>query len=63
MLNRLRSESEQLEKSLIEIALYSEGAISWTDAMMMSSKQRQITVKTISNIQKQKAGKPISEDL
>lgn len=63
MLTRLRKEADQLEKSLIEIAIYSEGSISWTDAMMMSNKQRQVAVKTIGNYHKQKAGKPVSEEL
>jgi len=63
MLNRLKREADDLEKSLIEIAVYSEGSISWLDAQMMSTKERQIATKTISNYQKLKAGKPINDDL
>jgi hypothetical protein len=62
-LNRLRSEADQLEKSLIEIAIYSGGSISWTDAHQMTVKERNLAVKTINNYNRLKSGKGIQEEL
>ena len=56
-LNRLRSEATILEKSLIEIAVYSGGSISWLDAQMMSAKERSVTVEVINKYNQIKSGK------
>jgi len=63
MLNKLRKEADSIEKSLIEIAVYSNGSISWTDAMMMSAKERNMAVKVVNTYNKLKAGKSVSDEL
>jgi hypothetical protein len=63
MLNRLRQEAENLEQSLIEIAVYSEGSISWSDAMLMSTSERNLAVKVINKYNQIKSGKQVNEEL
>jgi hypothetical protein len=63
MLNRLRQEAEDLERSLIEIPVYSQGSISWSDAIMMSTAERRVAVKVINNYNQIKSGKPPNEEL
>jgi hypothetical protein len=43
--------------------VYSGGSISWQDAMLMSSKERQTAVKVIDEYNKRKSGKPVQEYL
>jgi hypothetical protein len=47
----------------VEIAVYSNGSISWQDAYMMSTQERELAVKAINNYLKIKAGKPVTEEL
>jgi N-acetylglucosamine-6-phosphate deacetylase len=63
LLNRLRKEADELEKSLIEIAVYSNGSIGWQDAYMMSSSERATAVKVINNYNRIKSGKPAVEEM
>lgn len=63
MLNRLRKEAEDLEQSLIEIAVYSEGSISWSDAIQMSTSERNLAVKVINKFNQLKSGKSTNEEL
>ncbi len=63
LLNRLRKEADELEKSLIEIAVYSNGSISWQDAYMMSTQERSTAVKVINNYNRIKSGKPAVEEM
>jgi len=53
----LRNETATLEKSLIEIAVYSQGSISWQDAMLMSYNERQTTIKVLEEYNKKRSGK------
>ena len=57
LINRLRKEADILEKSLIEIAVYSGGSISWQETQMMSIKEREITVSVINKYNQIKSGK------
>ena len=57
LLNRLRKEADTLEKSLIEIAVYSGGSISWQDTQMMSIKERETSVSVINKYNQIKSGK------
>ena len=59
----MRKEADLLEKSLIEIAVFSGGSITWQDAGMMSRKEREMTVKVINNYNKLKSGKNVPEEL
>jgi N-acetylglucosamine-6-phosphate deacetylase len=43
--------------------VYSEGSISWSEAMLMSTTQRNTTVKVINKFGQLKAGKPANEEL
>jgi len=52
-----------LEKSLIEIAVYSGGSISWQDAQLMSNHERQTAVKIVNKYNQLKAGKNPSDEL
>jgi hypothetical protein len=61
LLNRLRKEADTLEKSLIEIAVYSGGSISWQETQMMSIKEREITIKVINKYNQIKSGKSVEE--
>lgn len=61
LLNRLRKEADTLEKSLIEIAVYSGGSISWQETQMMSIKEREIAVKVINKYNQIKSGKSVEE--
>lgn len=59
----MRKEADQIEKSLIEIAVFSGGSISWLDAGMMSRKERELTVGVINNYNRIKSGKGQQEEL
>lgn len=61
LLNRLRKEADTLEKSLIEIAVYSGGSISWQETQMMSIKEREVTIKVINKYNQIKSGKSVEE--
>ena len=61
LLNRLRKEADTLEKSLIEIAVYSGGSISWQETQMMSIKEREVAVKVINEYNQIKSGKSVEE--
>lgn len=61
LLNRLRKEADTLEKSLIEIAVYSGGSISWQETQMMSIKEREVAVKVINKYNQIKSGKSVDE--
>ena len=63
LINRLRKEADTLEKSLIEIAVYSGGSISWQDAQLMSIKERDLTVKVINKYNQIKAGKTVGDEM
>ena len=62
-LGRLKKETEALEKSIMELVVYSQGAITLSEMWYLSSPQRQLFAKTFTNYMKQKAGKSITEDL
>jgi len=59
----MRKEADQIEKSLIEIAVFSGGSVSWQDAGMMSRKERELTVSVINNYNRLKSGKGQQEEL
>ena len=61
LLNRLRKEADTLEKSLIEIAVYSGGSISWQETQLMSIKEREVAVKVINKYNQIKSGKSVDE--
>ena len=62
-ISRLRKQSEDLEKSLIELAIYSDGSISLNDAWMMSFQERNMAIKVINERNLRKAGKDPAEYL
>lgn len=62
-LGRLKKETDALEKSIMELVVYSQGSISLGEIWYMSAPQRELFAKTLTNYMKQKAGKSITEDL
>lgn len=50
-----------MEKSLIEIAVYSGGSISWQDAQLMSNRERQLAVEVVNKYNQLKSGKTTEE--
>jgi hypothetical protein len=53
----LRKQTETLEKSIVELAIYSDGSISIPDAWEMNFTERQLAVKIINERNLRKAGK------
>tara|TARA_Y200000002_G_scaffold370882_1_gene366882 strand:+ start:487 stop:684 length:198 start_codon:yes stop_codon:yes gene_type:complete len=62
-LGRLKKETDALEKSIIEIVVYSQGSVTLSEIWYMSSPQRELFAKTFMNFMKQKAGKSVTEEL
>ena len=62
-LERLKKETDALEKSIMELVVYSQGAITLSEIWYMSAPQRELFAKTFTNYLKQKAGKTVTEEL
>jgi len=56
-ISSLRKQTETLEKSIVELAIYSEGSISIPDAWEMNFSERELAVKVINERNLRKAGK------
>jgi len=63
LLNRLKKEADALEKAIIEIAVYSGGAISWEEGWVMSTQQRNLAIRVINDFNRAKSGKAANEYL
>ncbi len=62
-ISRLRKQAEELEKSLVELAIYSDGSISLNDAWQMSFEERNLAVSIINERNLRKAGKDPNQNL
>lgn len=62
-ISSLRKQTETLEKSIIELAIYSDGSISIPDAWDMSFSERELAVKVINERNLRKAGKDPNQHL
>ena len=62
-ISSLRKQSETLEKSIVELAIYSEGSISIRDSWEMTFEERNMAVKVINERNLRKAGKDPAEYL
>ena len=62
-ISRLRKQAEELEKSLVELAIYSDGSISLNDAWQMSFEERNLAVLIINERNLRKAGKDPNQNL
>ena len=62
-ISRLRKQAEELEKSLVELAIYSDGSISLNDAWQMSFEERNLAVLIINERNPRKAGKDPNQNL
>jgi hypothetical protein len=62
-LDRLDKEAKAIEKQITEMVIYSEGAISWSEAWFLSYGERNRFIETLNNYQKAKAGKGSNEYL
>jgi len=56
-ISKLRKQAEDLEKSLVELAIYSDGSISLNDAWKMSFQERNMAIQIINERNLRKAGK------
>ena len=62
-ISSLRKQTETLEKSIVELAIYSDGSISVNDAWEMNFTERELAVKIINERNLRKAGKDPAEFL
>ena len=62
-ISRLRKQAEELEKSLVELAIYSDGSISLNDAWQMSFEERNLAVSIINERNLRKSGKDPNQNL
>ena len=62
-ISSLRKQTETLEKSIVELSIYSEGSISIEDAWSMDFRERELAVKIINERNLRKAGKDPAEYL
>ncbi len=53
----LRKQTETLEKSIVELAIYSDGSISIPDAWEMNFAERELAVRVINERNLRKSGK------
>ena len=56
-ISSLRKQTESLEKSIVELAIYSDGSISISDAWEMNFSERELAVKVLNERNLRKAGK------
>jgi hypothetical protein len=62
-LGKLKDEQQALSTQISEMVVYSNGAISWSEAWLMSPSERDLFIKTMNKYNAQKSGKPINEML
>ena len=62
-ISSLRKQTETLEKSIVELAIYSDGSISIPDAWEMNFSERELAVKVINERNLRKAGKDPNQHL
>ena len=62
-LEKLKKDSEAIYSNIMEIAIYSEGKISYSELWNMSPYERNIFVKVLNNYQKKKNGQQGTEEL
>ena len=62
-ISRLRKQSKDIEKAVVELAIYSDGSISIRDAWEMNFEERNLAIKVINERNLRKAGKDPSQYL
>lgn len=62
-LGKLREDQKATERTIAELVIYSEGAISWNEAWMLSMEERNLLVTTLNKYNSLKSGKPQNEML
>lgn len=62
-LGRLKDEQTALSKNIAELVIYSEGAVSWSEAWNIPPLDRDLLIKTLNKFNTLKSGKPGSEEL
>jgi hypothetical protein len=60
-LGKLKSEQTALDTQIMEMIVYSEGAVSLTESWMMSADQRNLFIKTMNKYNALKSGKQQNE--
>lgn len=61
-LGRLKDEQTALSKNIAELVIYSEGAVSWSEAWSIPPLDRDLLIKTLNKFNTLKSGKPGSEE-
>lgn len=62
-LGRLKDEQTALSKNIAELVIYSEGAVSWSEAWNIPPLDRDLLIKTLNKFNTLKSGKPGSEEM
>jgi hypothetical protein len=62
-LNQLKRGAAEIQKQIVELVIYSEGAFSWHECWLLSSSERELIIKTLNNYNLLKSGKQPTEYL
>lgn len=60
-LGKLKSDQDALSKQIAELVIYSDGAVSWTEAWTIPPMDRNLLVKTLNKYNAQKSGQNNNE--
>jgi hypothetical protein len=60
-LGKLKEDQKALSTQISEMVVYSNGAISWSEAWLMSPAERELFINTMNKYNAQKSGKPTNE--
>ena len=59
----MRKDSETIQNVIVDLVIYSNGAISWSEAWMISPAERDKLIKALNKYLQQKSGKSPDEYL
>jgi len=62
-LGKLKEDQKALESAIAELVIYSDGSVSWSEAWMLSSSEREILIKTVNKYNAAKSGNKQNEFL
>ena len=57
-LGKLKTDQTALSNNIAELVIYSEGAVSWSEAWNIPPLDRDLLIKTLNKFNKLKSGKP-----
>jgi|TARA_B100002019_G_scaffold285050_1_gene293543 hypothetical protein len=59
----LKKDCAAIEKNIVELVVYSEGVITYTEAWQMSNNERETVIKVLTELHNKKSGKNQQEYL